>query len=266
MPVPLCQLPSSAGTSVVTTTPSSVMCVVTFLAAAPFVSTVDIDSCGAESQAASSGFAAGEGEDARHFWGGVGFRSVLVTSCGSVVCSFAAAGYSSDCGLNSLTPSSYRGDIGRVFSPLNRFFIPVVVPSLAWVLAGSCLVPAPSARGSLPVPGPHLPPGPLLPLPVRGRRSPRFYSWQFLVEKVMGGTGGPSSIYQLSMASDRSVCVGVYQEGGLVVFDRPQRHELPDFCLSGISAISSVLFRGTCLSVLCPAGVHQSFCSGFGVG
>ena len=42
MPVPLCQLPSSVGTSVVTTTPSSAMCVATFSVAAPLVPPVDV--------------------------------------------------------------------------------------------------------------------------------------------------------------------------------------------------------------------------------
>ena len=48
MPVPLCQLPSPAGTRVVTTTPSSAVCAITFLgaaavvSAAPFVPPVDM--------------------------------------------------------------------------------------------------------------------------------------------------------------------------------------------------------------------------------
>ena len=42
MPVPLRQLPSFLGTGVVTTTPSLLVCAVTFLAAAPFVPPVDV--------------------------------------------------------------------------------------------------------------------------------------------------------------------------------------------------------------------------------
>ena len=43
---------------------------------------------------------------------------------------------------------------------------------------------------------------------------------------------------------DRSVCVGVYQEGGLDVFYRPHRCVLLDSCPSGISAISSFCLKG----------------------
>ena len=73
-----------------------------------------------------------------------------------------------------------------------------------------------------------------------GPASPGFYSRLFLVEV----TGWLASRHQ-SVGSiwlrhadevqdgDHSVCVGVYQEGGLDVLDRLQRHMLPDSCPSG---------------------------------
>ena len=42
---------------------------------------------------------------------------------------------------------------------------------------------------------------------------------------------------------DSGVCVGVYQEGGLDVLDRPQGCVLPNSCPSGVLAVSSVLSR-----------------------
>ena len=67
MPVPLCQQPSSAGTGVVTTTPSSSACAVTFPAAAPVVSAAPgHDTYRAWSLAALRGVSKGESKDVRH--------------------------------------------------------------------------------------------------------------------------------------------------------------------------------------------------------
>ena len=103
---------------------------------------------------------------------------------------------------------------------------------------------------------------------------PGFYSQLFLVEKVTGGLAarhrsvGSQRLHQTDKVQngDCSVCVGVCQKGGLDVLDRPQRLVLPSSCPSGISAISLVLSRGTCLSVPCPVFQSVHAHSGFGVG
>ena len=100
-----------------------------------------------------------------------------------------------------------------------------------------------------------------------------FYSWLFLMAHHR--SVGSQWLRQVDEVpdGDSSVCVEVYQIGGLDVLDGPQKHVLPDSCPSGISAIFLVLSRGTRLpvpylvfqSVHGPTGVHQSPCSGFGV-
>ena len=109
---------------------------------------------------------------------------------------------------------------------------------------------------------------------------PRFYGQLFLVEKVTGlaTCHRPVDCEWLCHGDevsdgDLGVSVRVDQERGLDVLDRPEGRLLPDSCPSGISAVSSLLSRGTGLSVPCallqfvhsPAGVHQSLRSGFGV-
>ena len=183
--------------SVVTTVTSAAVCVASFgrcfcgvcCSVCPVRGRV---SCGTESQAASSGFAAGNGENVLCFWGVTGFRPVFFADCGPVVCSPAAASDSSNCfpgshpacGSNcgvSLFCSHVFGPLGFVFL-LGQFFVPVaravVVLLLAWVSAGSCRSPSVPARltrvpGPVPSPVGRLVPGPRLPLPVRGRHSCR---------------------------------------------------------------------------------------------
>ena len=110
---------------------------------------------------------------------------------------------------------------------------------------------------------------------------PGFYRWPFLVEKVTAELAARHQSVDSQWLchadeiqdGDRSVCVGVYQEGGLNVLDRPQRCIPPNSCPSGISAVSLVLSQGMCLPVLSlvfrsvhgPAGVNQNLHSGFGV-
>ena len=65
MPVSLCQLPSSAGTGIVTTTPSSSACAVTFSATTTVVSAHGRDTYRAWSQAALLGVSEGESKDVR---------------------------------------------------------------------------------------------------------------------------------------------------------------------------------------------------------
>ena len=82
------------------------------------------------------------------------------------------------------------------------------------------------------------------------------------------GAGGPSSICQRLCHADEiqdgdsGVCLGVYQEGGLNVLDRPQRCLLSDSHSSGLSAIPLVLSRRTWLSVPYPVIWPVHSCAG----
>ena len=96
MPVPLCRLLSSAGTGVVMTILSSSVCGHLLGRCSCGVhhsvcSSRGRDSCGAKSRAVSCGFFVGEGEDACHFLGAVGFSPVFVAALGFIVCSSASA-------------------------------------------------------------------------------------------------------------------------------------------------------------------------------
>ena len=110
---------------------------------------------------------------------------------------------------------------------------------------------------------------------------PGFYSQLFLVERLRGVATRHRSVGTEWLRhsdevphGDSGISFRVDQEGELDVLHRPERHLLPDSCPSGISAVSSLLSWRMDLSVPCivlrsvcgPAGVYQSFCSGFGVG
>ena len=73
---------------------------------------------------------------------------------------------------------------------------------------------------------------------------------------------------------DSLIGLGVDQEGGHHVLDRPQGHILSDSSPCGVSYVSAVCYSGNCVPVpgillqqfYCSPGLYQGIHSGFGVG